>query len=210
MYDVNQRSVSDCYYLATIQSMAITTPTKLRALAVDLGDGTYAVQFDRNGVKTDVRVNAVFSSAAAVMGASGDIWALVMEKAYAYFRTGADTYASLNNGDSGAVMGDFGLIYNSLTPASSSATTVYNLIKSELSAGEIVTASTGSSPPALIGSHSYSVVSVSTDANNVMWVTLRNPWGFDGTGSDSNPNDGLVTITMAVYQANVSWMDYVV
>jgi hypothetical protein len=54
------------------------------------------------------------------------------------------------------------------------------------------------------------VVSVSTDANNVMWVTLRNPWGFDGTGSDSNPNDGLVTITMAVYQANVSWMDYVV
>jgi hypothetical protein len=209
VYDVNQRSIADCYYLSTIQSLAFSTPNKLRTLAVDLGDGTYAVQFDRNGVVTDVRVDGVFSSQAAVVGASGNDWAVVMEKAYAEFRTGANTYSSLNDGNSGTVMGDFGMIHNSLTPSNSSASTVYNEIQSELAAGKAVTASTNSNATGLVASHCYSVVGVSTDANGNMFVTVRNPWGVDGTGADSNPNDGFVTISMAAFQTNVGWMDYV-
>jgi hypothetical protein len=27
------------------------------------------------------------------------------------------------------------------------------------------------------------------------FITLRNPWGFDGAGNDANPSDGYVTIT---------------
>jgi hypothetical protein len=34
-------------------------------------------------------------------------------------------------------------------------------------------------------------------------VTLRNPWGYDGAGNDSDPSDGYVTVTAA--QANTSF-----
>jgi hypothetical protein len=206
-YDVNQRQIADCYYLSTIQSLSFSNPTKLRTLAVDLGDGTYGVQFDRSGTFTYVRVDGTFSSQASVVGASGNDWALVMEKAYAYFRSGANTYSSLNYGNSGTVMGDFGISHSSLS-ATSSASTIYNTIQNELAANKPVTASTVSSATALVSSHCYSVVGVSTDSSGTMWITLRNPWGFDGTGSDSNTSDGLVTISMATFQTNVSWMDY--
>ena len=44
----------------------------------------------------------------------------------------------------------------------------------------------------LIGSHAYEVVST-----NGTTVVLRNPWGVDGAGHDSNVNDGYVTVTAA-------------
>ena len=58
MTDVNQGQVGDCYYLASIQSLALKQPGKLQEMAVDLGDGTYAVQFKRGGTTTYVRVDA--------------------------------------------------------------------------------------------------------------------------------------------------------
>ncbi len=188
--------------------MAISNPNMLRTLAVDMGDGTSLVDFKRGGTNTFVRVSDVFSNSASVVGASGNDWAMVMEKAYAYFRTGANTYASLNNGNSGTVMSDFGLSHSSLTPSSTADLTLYNTIAAKLAASKIVTASTSSSATSLIANHAYSVYSVSTDSSGALWITLRNPWGFDGTGSDSNPNDGLVTISLATLKANVLWMDY--
>ncbi len=206
-YDVNQRSIADCYYLATIQSLSFSNPSLLRTMAVDLGNGNYVVDFKRGGVNTFVEVNGNFGGGGAVVGASGNDWALVMEKAYAYFRTGANTYSSLNYGNSGVVMGDLGLNHNSLM-ASSAASTIYSTIASDLAAGKAVTASTTGSATGLVASHTYSVVSESKDASGTMWITLRNPWGFDGTGSDSNTSDGLVTVSMATFQSNVYWMDY--
>ena len=37
----------------------------------------------------------------------------------------------------------------------------------------------------------YTLGSVASDLSS---VTLRNPWSSDGGGSDSDPNDGYVTI----------------
>ncbi len=207
-YDVNQRSISDCYYLSTIQSFSISNPSMLRTLAVDMGDGTSLVDFKRGGTNTFVRVSDVFANSASRVGASGNDWAVVMEKAYAYFRSSANTYASLNSGNSGVVMGDFDLGHSSLTPSSSADLTLYNTIAAKLAAGKVVTASTSSSATALVSNHAYSVYSVSTDSSGALWITLRNPWGFDGTGNDSNTNDGLVTISLATLKANVLWMDY--
>ena len=50
----------------------------------------------------------------------------------------------------------------------------------------------------LVGYHMYTVVSFTRDAaGQITHVTLRNPWGYDGgTPSDSNPNDGLVTVSL--------------
>lgn len=75
-----------------------------------------------------------------------------------------------------------------------SAGQLMSTIASQLSANKAVTI--GINTPALnaplIGSHAYEVVS--TDGTNVV---LRNPWGVDGAGHDSNVNDGYVTITAA-------------
>ena len=58
-----------------------------------------------------------------------------------------------------------------------------------------VRTSAGSTAP-LIMSHMYTVMSVVRDGGGtVTSLVLRNPWGVDGTGSDGNYYDGLVTVT---------------
>lgn len=37
-------------------------------------------------------------------------------------------------------------------------------------------------------------------------VVLRNPWGYDGAGNDSNTADGLVTVTGAQLFASTGWV----
>jgi len=187
-----------------VQSLAFAQPSKLEEMAVDLGDGTYAVQFKRGGTTSYVRVDADFPAASwgglyyAHPTSGGSIWAEVMEKAYAYFRTGANTYASLNSGWTGSVFGDLGVPTNTFNTGGSG---LFSELATAVNAGKAVAAITVSSMPSgipIIGSHAYSVVATSV-VSGVQYVTVRNPWGFDGAGSDSNTSDGLVTITMAQF-----------
>jgi hypothetical protein len=55
--DVNQGSVGDCYFVATLSATARANPNRIRQMAVDLGDGTCAVQFFRNNQAHFVRVD---------------------------------------------------------------------------------------------------------------------------------------------------------
>ena len=204
MTDINQGQVGDCYFLASIQSLAFAQPAKLEEMAVDLGDGTYAVQFKRGGTTSYVRVDANFPDAPwgglyyAHPQSGGAIWAEVMEKAYAFFRSGAGTYASLNSGWTGSVFGDLGVSTNTFNTGGSG---LFNQLTTAVNAGKAVAAITVSTMPSgipIIGSHAYSVVATSV-VSGVQFVTVRNPWGFDGAGSDSDTSDGLVTITMAQF-----------
>ena len=76
------------------------------------------MEFKRNGVTQYVRVdgdlptwNADGSGGLVYNhpGSTGDQWASIFEKAYAYFRTGANSYASLDTGWMAAVYTDFGI-----------------------------------------------------------------------------------------------------
>ena len=200
--DVSQGYIGDCYYLATLASIAKVDPSKIRESVVDLGDGTYAVQFTRGGKNVFVRVDADLATwsngalAYADMGAENSMWVAVMEKAYTYFRTGAGTYASIEAGWMSEAYSAHGASSNS-TFSASSGQNLLALIQSELAAGKSVTfaVQTPSNGAALIGCHAYSVESVGYDANgNPATLRLRNPWGIDGAGSDGS-NDGYVTIT---------------
>ena len=202
--DIRQGSVGDCYFLASLASMADTNPDSIRQMITPLGDGTYAVRFYRNGSPVYLRLDAslpVTSGGSLVyarLSASGEMWVPLLEKAYAFFRTGAGSYSSIESGWMGAVYTD--VLNRGSTTVYSNATDqqIYSLITNNLSAGRAITAGsyTSASGP-IIGSHAYEIKAAYT-SGGTMYVTVYNPWGYDaGTSTDSNPNDGLVTLTMA-------------
>ena len=102
--DINQGEVGDCYFLSTLSAVAKTDPARIRNRVSDLGDGTYLVRFSRNGAEVDVRVDdqlPVFANGTpgyARLGQQSSLWVAIMEKAFAVFRTGGDSYASLDSG----------------------------------------------------------------------------------------------------------------
>jgi hypothetical protein len=211
--DVNQGQTADCYYLSDLLSLSQQQPDKLREMAVDLGDGTYAIEFRRNGVQSYVRVDGELPGSSygldmAHPGPTGDLWAPIMEKAYAYFRNAANTYSSLNYGWTGNAFNDMGLINTSIGTANQTADQLYNQYSTALAAGKAITISTnstitGNAP--LIGSHAYSLFAVTHDTNGNVIFQLRNPWGYDGAGSDSDPSDGIISLTLAQLQANLPY-----
>ena len=209
MSDINQGQVADCFFLAGLQTLANSNPSSLRQMAVDLGDGTYAVQFKRGGTTTYVRVDGDLPSngyyANGLMyehpGASGDIWAAVMEKAYAEYRTGGWNYSTLNEGYFGSVFSDLGVGYSAFGAGGAN----FNNIVNALNSGKGVTIGTnngivGGAP--LIGDHTYTVTAA-WNSGGVQYVQLRNPWGYDGAGNDGNTGDALVTMTLGQLNQNL-------
>ena len=211
MQDINQGQASDCYFLTALQSLARFEPGKLMQMGVDLGDGTYVVQFQRGGVTSYVRVDADLPSSGpdangllyAFPGASGDDWDLMFEKAYAYFRSGANSYDSLDDGFPSTVYNDFGVADN-LYLLPSDQNSFYATASAKLAANkpvDILTNAAINNAP-LIGSHCYTVLSVSQDSSGTVWLTIRNPWGVDGVNWDSNPNDGILVVNYSMIKAN--------
>lgn len=203
--DVTQGQLGDCFLLASLASIAKSNPQIIRQSIADLGDGTYVVQFVNGSSKTFVRVDGDLPTtssgrlAYAQLGAQGSIWAAVIEKAYAFYRLGTPSYASLEGGYMGEVYEDFGLTTDSFFSASTGESLLRTL-QSELSAGKAVTFGTRTRVSAdvpVITGHAYLVDAVFTDAKGqVTSLRLRNPWGVDGAGNDGK-NDGYVTLSAA-------------
>ena len=200
--DVMQGGVGDCYLMAVFLSVADLNPARIHESVVELGDGTYAVQFGKGKAKKTVRVDADLpvwpdeeTPAYAGLGAGGSMWVAVMEKAFAAYRKGGLGYAGLDMGWMKEAYAALGVGSRSIR--ATNATALLKYIQLELAAGKSVTYATNV-PPAgapLIGMHAYSVVGVDVDAaGNAVALRLRNPWGYDGEGDDGS-DDGYVTVT---------------
>lgn len=201
--DVIQGNVGDCYFLASLAATAKIDPARIRQSILNLGDGSYLVQFSRGSAKFFVHVDGELptvdgSPEYAGFGADGSIWAPVMEKAFAVFRTGAASYLSLNGGWMDEAFTALGATSASVYDAAD-GTTLLSDMQRELAAGKAVafgTATVTDGAP-LLSSHAYTVESVNTDANGTpVSVVMRNPWGVDGVGNDGS-DDGYVTVTAA-------------
>jgi hypothetical protein len=210
--DIRQGAVGDCYFMAALASLAQTDPMTLQQMVAPMGDGTYAVRFyGANGVANYVRVDAslpAYGSTPAYgrLSPEGEIWVAMAEKAYAQFRSGSNSYASLNSGWMEPV-------YKAVTNAATG--TVYttiaslaNYIGNQLNAGHALTAASVSNPvgPA-VGGHAYMIKAVDT-SDGQSYVTVYNPWGFDGASWDSNSGDGLLRMTLATFQQNFFAVSY--
>jgi hypothetical protein len=200
--DIAQGYVGDCYFLSTISSIAKVDATKIRNSIVDLGDGTYAVQFFNGNTPVYERVDAKLPTwgaggplAYANTGAQHSLWVALMEKAFAQFRGNTADYNNINSGWMSEVYSDFHASSTTIWSASN-ATSLFNQVQSLLASGKSVTMAinTPAAGALLIGDHAYSVDHVNVDTNGNMTITLRNPWGVVGVGNGPD-NGGYVTVT---------------
>jgi hypothetical protein len=204
--DPRQGTLDDCYFLAGLSALADTDPGLLQQSIVALGDGTYAVRFFRGGSDTYYRVDAQLptngsSPAYDQLTPTGALWVALEEKAFAQFRSGQNSYSSLNGGWMDEA-------YTAITSASYSApvTSTANAdafaqnLANALAAGHAVTAASNSpSQFPIISNHAYSVHAVNY-VGGTWYITVYNPWGFDGASYDSNPSDGLLTLTASQFK----------
>ena len=150
---------------------------------------------------------------AGVMGGEGSNWVAIMEKAFTFFRRNEGTYSSISNGwMSEAFLG----LGSSTFSETADGSNILNWLRNELNAGKAVTFATKGTVPVgcpCVGSHAYMVERVNTvtialpfggSVTIPVSVTLRNPWGYDGAGSDSDTSDGYVTLT-GEQAAGVLW-----
>jgi hypothetical protein len=211
--DINQTALGDCYFMATVASMARTNPDFIRRSVVDLGDGTFAVRFFRNNQPVFVRVDADLPTDGmnnlvyARFGSTGVLWGPIVEKAWAYFRRNDSNYKSIEEGFPDEVYQAFGVNYafhgtNIFGNWEGGSWSLMSYVMNELWSGKSVTVCTrGGSPPKLEGSHCYTVDSIIWDGQ---WkVRVRNPWGRDGDKTVEGPDDAYLTLTADELAANI-------
>ena len=204
--DIQQGGLGDCYFMAALGAVANDNSFAIRSRVVDFNDGTYGVRFGSRFYRVDndlpVSSSTSTSPAYAKLGASNSMWVAVMEKAFAHFRTGGNTYASIENGWSKEVNAALGSTSSGgkSIGSYSSASAMANDIFSRWNSYQAVTVGftgLGMGVP-LVDDHMYTVVSVQRNSSGVVTsITLRNPWGTDGVSIDANPNDGLIVVTPA-------------
>ena len=112
--DVVQGNTADCYLMSFLSAVARTDPDRIRQYVADLGDGTYAVNFqDANHKDVFVRVDGKLPTdgagdlTQARFGKEYSIWVGIIEKAWTFYRmsnataingkvTPSGTYASIS------------------------------------------------------------------------------------------------------------------
>lgn len=207
--DIRQGAIGDCWLLAGVSAVAKDSPHTLKQNVVDFDDGTYGVRLGNKFYRVDNDLAVANSSsttpAYAKLGASNSMWVAVIEKAFAYYRTGANSYKSIDGGWSVEVNRALGAPSAGEKEISSysNAAALANDIATRFTNRESVTigflsarVTGGTTGVPLIMKHMYTVMSIiRNSAGAVSQIVLRNPWGYDGAGSDSNTSDGLVTVT---------------
>lgn len=208
--DPTQGSLGDCWLIAGMSAVAYDGPGTVQERVVDFNDGTYGVRLGNEFFRVDNQLPVWNASNGATnnnlrfakLGAQNSLWAAVVEKAFAHYRSGANTYASIEGGWGVEVNRAFGSTsagskaINSYSNATALVNDLYNRWNS-YQAVTIGFQGTINSGAPLIGNHTYTIYSFSRNAlGQIASVQLRNPWGVDGAGSDGR-NDGFVTVTPA-------------
>jgi hypothetical protein len=203
--DVSQGLLGDCWLLGSLAETAARTPSVIKSMFIDNGDGTWSVRIYHNGLPDWVTVDNELPGGGAFYDASrnGVLWVALAEKAFAQENgsgwlgtsaPGRNAYNSLNSGDPAfALSAITGRVAQDDYMIAGLAATAWQR------GGLVVLASVNTPPnPSIVGYHAYAVVNydVATDT-----YTLFNPWGVDG-GYSGKFYPGYVTIKGSSLAAN--------
>lgn len=244
MNDVNQGSVGDCYFLAPLSSFAggvvpgtntiIGNPDMLHEKAVELADGTVLTEWNSKtspGTPAFIRVTKDLSAYYAAPFAKytwnpGVIWAPILEKAFAYYRSGANTYASISGGymyEPTNGLGGYAYDYdyfsgswiNVATNKSQTRDAFRSKWQAQLAALQVGSFGSGAGTypsntrlyvnanTPIVGGHAYAYLG-SYLINKQQVDVFRNPWGFDYSGAAS----GVLNISDSTMDSSFVWGPY--
>ncbi|MBS9389539.1 MAG: pre-peptidase C-terminal domain-containing protein [Dolichospermum sp. WA123] len=192
--DVYQGAVGDCYYVATLASIAQEKPDYIQNMFTDNGDNTFTVRFYNNGVADYVTVdrylptyssgNAVYAGwgGGSYTSTSNELWVALAEKAYAQLAesgwsrssTSTNSYAAISGGWMDTVIRQVtGLGTSSFEAVNMNQTQLINLVNSNqiLTVGFVYAAG---NTLGVVNGHAYTITAY--NATNQTFH-LRNPWG---------------------------------
>jgi hypothetical protein len=212
--DIRQGAVGDCYFMAALSALAQSDSWVIDQSITALGDGTYAVRFYSGATEYYYRVDAQLPTSsgnpayAKLTRTTGELWVALVEKAFAQFRNGTNSYASI---DTGPIEEGFramtGATTSSWSTNGQAANTLAQQLANQIAAGHAVGAISSGNINPIVGSHAYNVHASEFDAATATWyVTVYNPWGDDGRTWDSNYGDGLLRLTAAEFAARFQWI----
>jgi hypothetical protein len=209
-HDVDQGLVGDCYFLAPLSAVARVAPGRLTDRIVDLGDGTYAVDFQAGDRHAFVRVDADLplrgdgSLAYADLGRERSLWAPVIEKAWAFCRRSEGTYASIAFGRAREPFKALGVTeigfeddYKAFGPAAGMLGGVDKLLR-DGNAVAFWTKMTVPEDSKVWSSHVMMVSRVTRSKSGApVGLVLRDPYKRDRPGRVDGADDGYITLTAA-------------
>jgi len=228
LQDAFQGNIGDCYLLSALQGIAgesmpslgagtpslpatVGSPNVLREILADMADGHALVRFAPNSPDGDpvyVQVTKLFAYQGALPSpVTGSVWVKTIEKAFAYYRTGANTFKSLGGGSQIDVFAALGASYaaqDSIPSFFNDLPTFETLVDAQLSGGQavgLITAQTTTDN--IYPGHSYSLLWVRTDASGNRIYTITNPFPQAGYATMS----GVFDISQAVFKANFAHFD---
>jgi hypothetical protein len=191
--DIYQGSVGDCYYVATLASIAQEKPDYIQNMFTDNDDNTFTVRFYNNGVADYVTVDRylpTYGNYAAYAGwgggsvtsTSNELWVALAEKAYAQLAESgwSRTYSGTQNNSYAAIEGGWmDAVIRQVTGLSATSQSVVNMTQIQLinlvNSNQVLTAGfVYGAGYDVVNGHAYTITSY--NATNGTFH-LRNPWG---------------------------------
>ena len=184
--DAEQGYLADCYWVAAVAGVADRSPETIYQSIGEVGDGTFWVRtFDydpkpdgNDYVERIIRIDGLLPThdeevIYAQPFSDGELWAPLMEKAWAITRYGVSLYAAVEGGWPDTV-------FSTITGKPSPSEWVFLLTPDQLTdaighalnTGSAVAMTSEDGYAPIVGWHVYTVI----DAGDG-WVDLYNPWG---------------------------------
>ena len=106
MNDINQGQLGDCYYLSSLAEVASQDAAIIKNMITVNGNGSYGVAFHVNGNVEYVTVNSVLQTGC---NSGSNMWATLLEKAYAELQAINVTTGNSYSGNSFTAIGNGGM-----------------------------------------------------------------------------------------------------